>query len=160
MVPGVSVIELACVTRPTTVRCPGANFTTVGEIFAWIIAWDLVLEFALGAAVVSRGWSGYLQEAFGLPAQFFGETSVINLGGVFIALVLGFVALRGIQESKWVTNTLVVIKVSVCVFIIVVGAFYVKTANWNPFVPPSQPSPESTLGTLQTPLWQVFPHML
>ena len=130
-------------------------YTTIGEIFAWIIAWDLVLEFALGAAVVSRGWSGYLQEAFNLPTTFFGEDSVINLGGVFIALVLGFVALRGIQESKWVTNTLVVIKVSVCVFIIVVGAFYVKSGNWNPFIPPSQPSAESAMGTLQTPLWQV-----
>lgn len=56
-------------------------YTTIGEIFAWIIAWDLILEFALGAAVVARGWSGYLQESFGLPSQWFGEeNSVVNLG--------------------------------------------------------------------------------
>ena len=50
-------------------------YTTIGEIFAWIIAWDLILEFALGAAVVSRGWSGYLQDALDLPTSVFGEES-------------------------------------------------------------------------------------
>src|SRR5690349_12507193 len=74
-------------------------YTTIGEIFAWIIAWDLILEFALGAAVVSRGWSGYLQEAFDLPTTFFGEESTINLGALGIALVLGVVAAVGIRES-------------------------------------------------------------
>ena len=133
-------------------------YTTMGEIFAWIIAWDLVLEFCLAAAVVSRGWSGYLQQALGLPTEFFGESSVVNLGGVLIACVLGFIAAVGINESKWVTNVVVVIKVSVCVFIIVVGAFYVRTANWNPFVPPSQPSPSGVEGALQTPLWQALTH--
>ena len=65
-------------------------YTTIGEIFAWIIAWDLILEFALGAAVVSRGWSGYLQDLFNLPEAFFGEeNSVVNIGAVIIALVLG-----------------------------------------------------------------------
>ncbi|GAB98205.1 APA family basic amino acid/polyamine antiporter [Kineosphaera limosa] len=130
-------------------------YTTIGEIFAWIIAWDLVLEFALGAAVVARGWSGYLQSALGLPTQFFGEDSVVNLGAVFIALVLGFVALRGISESRWLTNVLVVIKVSVCLFIVLVGAFFVNAANWSPFVPPSEPAATEAVGTLQTPLWQV-----
>lgn len=130
-------------------------YTTIGEVFAWIIAWDLVLEFALGAAVVARGWSGYLQAALGLPDTFFGESSIVNLGAVLIAVVLGGVALRGISEARWVTNVLVVIKVSVCLFIIVVGIFFVKTANWVPFVPPSQPSRQDTLGTLATPLWQL-----
>ena len=55
-------------------------YTTIGEIFAWIIAWDLILEFALGAAVVSRGWSGYLQDALNLPTSVFGEESTVNLG--------------------------------------------------------------------------------
>ncbi len=131
-------------------------YTTIGEIFAWIIAWDLVLEFALGAAVVARGWSGYLQAALGLPPTFFGEDSVVNLGAVLITLVLGFVAVRGISESRWVTNVLVAIKVSVCLFIIAVGIFFVKAANWAPFVPPSEPTKQDALGTLQTPLWQVL----
>jgi basic amino acid/polyamine antiporter, APA family len=130
-------------------------YTTIGEIFAWIIAWDLVLEFALGAAVVSRGWSGYLQDALDLPTTIFGEESSINLGAIFIALVLGVVAMIGIRESKWVTNALVVIKVSVCVFVIVVGIFFVKLANLAPFVPPSKPAPSGdTLSGLKQPLWQ------
>ncbi|UAL30462.1 amino acid permease [Nocardioides rotundus] len=130
-------------------------YTTIGEIFAWIIAWDLILEFALGAAVVARGWSGYLQEAFGLSETFFGEGSVVNLGAVGIALVLGIVAAVGIRESKLVTLLLVVIKVSVCLFVIGVGAFFVKVANYSPFVPPSRPAPDAASATgLQQPLWQ------
>ncbi|GAB3702274.1 amino acid permease [Mariniluteicoccus flavus] len=130
-------------------------YTTMGEIFAWIIAWDLVLEFALGAAVVARGWSGYLGSMFNLPEQFFGEKSVVNLGAVAIVLVLGAVAALGIKESRMVTNTLVVIKVAVCVFVIGLGAFFVKAANWTPFVPPSAPvDPSQSKGGLKEPLWQ------
>jgi len=127
-------------------------YTTIGEIFAWIIAWDLILEFALGAAVVSRGWSGYLQDALNLPTSIFGESSTVNVGALAIALVLGIVAAVGIRESKWVTNALVVIKVSVCVFVIVVGIFFVKAANLTPFVPSGRHVPP--VAGLQRPLWQ------
>jgi basic amino acid/polyamine antiporter, APA family len=130
-------------------------YTTIGEIFAWIIAWDLILEFTLGAAVVARGWSGYLQEALGLPQAYFGEdNSVVNLGAVAIVLVLGGIAAVGIKESKWVTNALVLIKVAVCLFVIVVGAFFVKASNLIPFIPPSAPPADSGLTRLQQPLWQ------
>jgi APA family basic amino acid/polyamine antiporter len=130
-------------------------YTTIGEIFAWIIAWDLILEFALGASVVSRGWSGYLQDAMNLPTSIFGEESTVNVGAIAIALVLGVVAMIGIREAKWVTNALVVIKVSVCVFVIVLGVFFVKAANLSPFVPHSRPVPKGeALSGLQQPLWQ------
>ena len=129
-------------------------YTTIGEFFAWIIAWDLILEFALGAAVVSRGWSGYLQNLFDLPQAWFGEeNSTVNLGAVVIALVLGVIAAMGIRESKLVTNALVIIKVSVCLFVIVVGIFFVKSANLHPFIPASRPDPEAKSGLAQ-PLWQ------
>ena len=132
------------------------SYTTIGEIFAWIIAWDLILEFALGAAVVARGWSGYLAGVFGLPDKWFAEEgSVVNIGAIFIVFLLGWVAMRGIRESAWVTNGLVVIKVSICIFVIAVGAFYVKTGNWVPFIPSPQ-SPEGGEDTsgLHAPLWQ------
>lgn len=129
-------------------------YTTIGEIFAWIIAWDLILEFALGAAVVARGWSGYLQSAFNLPQAYFGEEhSVVNLGALAIAAVLGTLAAIGIRESKWVTNALVVIKVSICVFVIVVGVFFVKAINYHPYIPPSTPKTDDVSG-LKAPLWQ------
>ena len=82
-------------------------YTTLGEVFAWIIGWDLVLEFALGSATVARGWSGYLQSPLGLPTSLFGEKAPVNVGAVLIVVVLGAVAAVGIRESKWVTNALV-----------------------------------------------------
>jgi APA family basic amino acid/polyamine antiporter len=156
----VSVLAAICYAElaaavPTAGSSYTYAYTTIGEIFAWIIAWDLILEFALGAAVVSRGWSGYLQDALSLPTSVFGEESTVNLGAIAIALVLGVVAMIGIRESKWVTNALVVIKVSVCVFVVVVGIFFVKAANLAPFVPDSEPVPKSeALSGLQQPLWQ------
>ncbi|OYO20813.1 amino acid permease [Enemella dayhoffiae] len=130
-------------------------YTTIGEVFAWIIAWDLVLEFALGAAVVSRGWSGYLQELLGLPETFFGENSVVNLGAVGIVVVLAVVAALGIRESKWLTNLLVIVKVSICIFVVVAGLFFVKMANLTPFFPPSTPK-EGGDTWHEQPLWQAL----
>src|SRR3954452_5826755 len=99
-------------------------FATVGEIFAWIIGWDLLLEFALGAAVVARGWSGYLASlSDAVPTSLFGESAPVNVGAVLVVLLLGAVAWVGIRESKWLTNLLVAIKVLVCLFVIVAGAF-------------------------------------
>ncbi|MBA4608618.1 amino acid permease [Aeromicrobium sp. Marseille-Q0843] len=131
------------------------SYTTIGEIFAWIIAWDLILEFALGSAVVARGWSGYVAGVFNLPEKWFAEEgSVVNVGAIFIVLLLGWVAMRGIRESAWVTNGLVVIKVLVCLFVIAVGAFYVNTGNLVPFIPESQPPAGGSSSSLHAPLWQ------
>ena len=129
-------------------------YATIGEIFAWIIGWDLILEFALGGASVARGWSGYvagLSDA--VPSSLFGESSTVNLGAVLIVLVLGAVAYVGIQQAKWLTNLLVVVKVLVCLFVILAGAFFVKTGNWSPFIPGAHPPTETTSGLAQ-PLWQ------
>ncbi len=114
-------------------------FATLGEVFAWIIGWDLLLEFALGAAVVSRGWSGYLANLLGLPAEWFGEDATVNLGAVLVIAVLTVVAVGGIRLSAMVTNVLVVVKVAVCVLILAVGVFFVKSANLTPFLPPARP---------------------
>lgn len=128
-------------------------YATIGEVFAWIIAWDLILEFALGAAVVARGWSGYLQDSFGLPTRWFGEEdSVVNIGAVVIVAILTVIAAVGIRESKMVTNLLVVLKVSIVVFFIVVGAFYVKASNLTPVVPESKPGGD--VSSWKQPLWQ------
>lgn len=115
-------------------------FATLGEIFAWIIGWDLLLEFALGAAVVSRGWSGYLANLLGLPQELFGEDAVVNIGAVLIIAVLTVVAVVGIKQSSLFTNTLVVVKVAVCVLILCVGVFFVKPENLTPFIPPGRPA--------------------
>ncbi|MGN6636680.1 MAG: amino acid permease, partial [Oryzihumus sp.] len=131
-------------------------YATIGEVFAWIIGWDLILEFALGAAVVARGWSGYMQELFDLPTSLFGESAPVNVGAVAIVLVLGVVAIIGIRESARVTNTLVLIKVAICVFVIIAGAFFVKASNLSPFIPPAQPVKEGTSGLAQPLSQAVF----
>ncbi|SNY54865.1 amino acid permease [Paractinoplanes atraurantiacus] len=130
-------------------------YATMGEIFAWIIGWDLVLEFALGAAVVARGWSGYLASLLDLPPSLFGEDSVVNVGAIVITLLLGAVATVGIQQSSRVTNALVLVKVGICVFVVVAGLFFLKAANLTPFVPPAQPAGESESGLTQ-PLSQLL----
>ncbi|WIX78275.1 amino acid permease [Amycolatopsis carbonis] len=128
-------------------------FATLGEVFAWIIGWDLLLEFALGAAVVSRGWSGYLANLLGLSPTWFGEDAKVNIGAVIIIAVLTVVAVLGIKESAWLTNLLVCVKVAVCVLIVVVGVFFIKGANLTPFIPPAQP-PAGGSGVLEQPVVQ------
>jgi APA family basic amino acid/polyamine antiporter len=125
---------------PTAGSAYSYAYATTGELLAWIIGWDLFLEFALGAAVVARGWSGYIGNLLNLPTSLFGEGSTVNLGAVFIVVVLTVVAALGIRESARFTGALVIIKVAVCVFVIVAGAWYVRGANLTPFIPPAQPA--------------------
>ena len=135
---------------PTAGSAYSYAYVSIGEIAAWIIGWDLVLEFALGAAVVARGWSGYLQNLFSLPTSIFGESSTINLGAMAITLVLGVIAALGIKESARVTSALVIVKVAICLFIIIAGAFFVKLSNWSPFVPESAGPAGATRGVERT----------
>lgn len=128
-------------------------YATLGELFAWIIGWDLVLEFALGAAVVARSWSGYLADLFGLPPSLFTEEAPVNVGAVLIVVALGVVAAVGVKESARVTNTLVVVKVAISVFIVVAGFFFISKSNLVPFVPKSAPA-EAGGSTLDQPLMQ------
>nr|WP_263247907.1 amino acid permease [Saccharopolyspora rosea] len=128
-------------------------YATLGELFAWIIGWDLLLEFALGASVVSRSWSGYIANLLGLPSQWFGEDASVNLGAIAIIAVLTVIAVIGIRESSWVTNALVVVKVAVCVLVVVAGLFFVRSANLVPFIPPAQP-PAAGGSALEQPLVQ------
>ncbi|WP_375485862.1 amino acid permease [uncultured Jatrophihabitans sp.] len=124
---------------PTAGSAYSYAYATIGEIVAWIIGWDLLMEFVLGSSVVARGWSGYLQSLFDLPTSVFGEKSTVNLGAVAIVAVLAVVAVTGIKQSAWLTNTLVVVKVAICLFVIVAGLFYLRRSNITPFVPPSRP---------------------
>ena len=134
---------------PTAGSAYSYAYATGGELLAWIIGWDLFLEFALGAAVVARGWSGYLGNLLDLPTSVFGEDSTVNLGAVAIVVVLTVIAVIGIRESARFTGLLVIVKVAICVFVIVAGAWYVRGANLTPFVPPSQGAQDAS-GLKQT----------
>ena len=149
----------------STVPVAGSAYTfsyaTMGELVAWIIGWDLVLELALGGAVVAKGWSLYLGNLF---TQFGGSlTTTVDLGGVdfdwgavLIVGVITVLLMQGAKVSARVNLVITGIKVAVVLLVIVVGFFYFKASNLSPFVPPSQPPRAGTVAGLEQPLLQLI----
>jgi basic amino acid/polyamine antiporter, APA family len=148
----------------STVPVAGSAYTfsyaTAGELVAWIIGWDLILEFVIGAAAVAAGWSSYLQAVLeGTPLQIpvsmsSAEEGVLNLPAGLLVLVLTGILIAGIKLSSRVNQVAVAIKVGVALLFIVAGAFFVSSDNLSPFVPPSQGAEEGTGGFLDQPLIQ------
>ena len=136
-------------------------YATLGEFVAWIIGWDLILEYAVGNMAVAIAWSGYftsLLRFFGIDFPFWlshsyrdvlfsypervaelpvvlGHAVAINLPGIAIVGVMTAVLVIGIRESAWVNNAMVVLKLAVLAIFVGVGLFYVDPANWTPFAP-------------------------
>jgi basic amino acid/polyamine antiporter, APA family len=138
-------------------------YATLGELFAWIIGWDLVLEYAVGSATVAHGWSAHFQEfipLFGLdkylPAVlskgpfdycvnvgakcpkagvFVSTGAYFDLPAILITFILTVVLVKGIKESASFNAVMVGIKLIIVLMVIGIGAFYVNPANWHPFAP-------------------------
>jgi APA family basic amino acid/polyamine antiporter len=143
----------------STVPIAGSAYTygyaTLGEFIAWIIGWDLILEYALGAATVAVGWSGHLTSflhdfvGVDFPAQFAAApgtivqtaggpvSAIFNLPAVIITVLVTILIVIGVKESANVNTVIVIIKVAVVLVVIVGGASYINTANWQPFIPPN-----------------------
>ena len=146
----------------STVPVAGSAYTfsyaTFGELVAWIIGWDLVLEFTIGSAALATGFSGYLQNIlagtpFEVPtALASAEDGWFNMPAVLISLVVMVVLMLGIKFSSMINQVVVAIKMAVVVLVVVAGIAYVDAANYTPFVPPSQPTPEAEGGFMQLPL--------
>lgn len=151
------------------------SYATMGELFAWIIGWDLIIEYAMSSSTVAVGWSGYFYKLLGmfhvkLPLwmvsdlstvkalikeatekgtlgelashyssieipQIFGMNFAINLPAASISLLITYILLKGIKQAANTNMAMVLLKVSVVLFVIVVGAFYVDVTNWDPFIP-------------------------
>lgn len=151
------------------------SFATVGELFAWIIGWDLILEYAMASSTVAVGWSGYLLKLLGLfhiklplwlvhdlytvktlltdassngtiselaakystleIPTFMGIQVAFNLPAMLIILVITYVLVIGIKEAANTNLVMVIVKVGVVLFVIIAGAFFVDSANWDPFIP-------------------------
>jgi APA family basic amino acid/polyamine antiporter len=118
------------------------SYATLGEIFAWMIGWDLILEYAVGSMTVAIGWSGYFQRilaGFGvtLPQWMAAAppAGIINLPAVIIVLVITTLLVIGVRESARFNAVMVAIKVVAVLFFIAVGFSKVDTANWSPFAP-------------------------
>ena len=138
-----SYSELAS-TIPVSGSAYTYGYATLGELVAWIIGWDLILEYGLSVAAVAVGWGGYVQD---LLKSVFGVTLADSIakapgkGGTFnlpaVVLVLGVTALLiyGVRESTRANTVMVGLKLSILAFFIIVGVFHIKTGNYKPFAP-------------------------
>jgi APA family basic amino acid/polyamine antiporter len=125
------------------------SYATMGELVAWIIGWDLVLEYAVGAATVAIAWSEYFNkvlEFFGtsVPYQWShsplehsaaGVTGIMNIPAIVILALLSMLLIRGMQESAFVNTIIVITKVSIVLMVIVIGWGFINPANHTPYIP-------------------------
>lgn len=115
------------------------SYATFGEFAAWILGWDLILEFAVGAATVAKGWSSYLGTVFGFGggSTYLGSVR-FDWGAVLIVLVLTLLLAMGTKLSSRVSLVITMIKVAVVLLVIVLGSFFIKTSNFSPYIPPAE----------------------
>lgn len=119
------------------------SYATMGEFIAWIIGWDLVLEYALASATVAVSWSQYFNELLKvfdleIPIQFLKgpfEGGIVNIPAIIIVCLISLLLIRGTQESARLNNILVILKVSVVIIFIALGWQFINPANHDPFVP-------------------------
>ncbi len=129
-------------------------YATLGELFAWIIGWDLVLEYAVGSSTVAHGWSAHFQDllkSFGIilpysfanapfdfnldTGHFFATGAFFDVPAILITAAITTILVIGIRESAGFNAGMVIVKLAIVLFVIVVGAFYIDPANWHPFAP-------------------------
>ena len=158
-----SVLAALCYSEfAASVPVAGSAYTyayaTLGEFIAWVIGWDLILEYALGAATVAVGWSGNLVtllHQFGMqfPARWSAApgtivqlaggamapatVAVFNLPAVIITILVTLLLIVGVSESATVNAIIVVIKVAIVLVVIGAGAMFIQTSYWHPFIPPN-----------------------
>ncbi|MDQ6649502.1 MAG: amino acid permease [Actinomycetota bacterium] len=145
----------------STVPVAGSAYTfsyaSLGELVAWIIGWDLILELALGAATVAVGWADYfvvLMKDIGITVPSAVTGTHHNIVAAAIVLILTGVICLGIRVSSSINAVIVAIKLAIVGFVIVAGLFYVKASNYHPFIPPSgskgAPGASSKASVLET----------
>jgi APA family basic amino acid/polyamine antiporter len=129
-------------------------YATLGELFAWIIGWDLVLEYAVGSSTVAHGWSAHFQDllhsvGMRLPfvisrapfdfdpekGRFFATGAYFDLTAILITAFITVVLVKGIRESAGFNTAMVVVKLLIVLFVIIAGLFYINPQNWIPFAP-------------------------
>ena len=153
-----SVLAAFCYSEfASTVPVAGSAYTyayaTLGEFVAWVIGWDLILEYALGAATVAVGWSGILitllgQLGLSFPAAFSAApgtivqvagsnpvTAVLNVPAIVVTALVTALLIVGVSEAASVNGAIVLTKIAVLLIVIAAGAMFIDPANWHPFIP-------------------------
>ncbi|RYY43022.1 MAG: amino acid permease [Chitinophagaceae bacterium] len=119
------------------------SYATMGEFIAWIIGWDLILEYAVGAATVGISWSGYLVKFLKgfdivLPKELVvgpWDGGIVNLPAVFIIILMSLLLIKGTKESAFVNGIIVALKIAVVLVFIFLGWKYINNDNYNPYIP-------------------------
>ena len=155
-----SVLAAFCYSEfASTVPVAGSAYTyayaTLGEFVAWVIGWDLILEYALGAATVAVGWSGILVTLLGQLGLSFPSAlsaapgsviqvagadpviAVLNVPAILITVLVTALLIVGVSEAASVNGAIVITKVAVLLIVIAAGAMFIDGANWHPFIPPN-----------------------
>src|SRR5687768_5528685 len=140
------------------------GYATLGELLAWIIGWDLILEYLFAASTVAVGWSGYVVQGLSdlgivIPPAFTNSPfivegthtlvrtgAIVNVPAMLLVLVLTWLLVLGIRESAKLNNAIVYLKVAIVLLVIGFGFFYVDSANWSPFIPPQLTDPATGEG--------------
>ena len=153
-----SVLAAFCYSEfASTVPVAGSAYTyayaTLGEFVAWVIGWDLILEYALGAATVAVGWSGILVTLLGqfglsFPAAFSAApgtviqvaggdpvTAVLNVPAIIVTVLVTALLIVGVSEAASVNGAIVITKIAVLLIVIAAGAIFIDPGNWHPFIP-------------------------
>ncbi len=131
-------------------------YGTVGELFAWFIGWNLILEYMMGATTVAVAWSGYFCKLLHLfhldipihlsndlatatekclAAGMAAPSFAFNIPAFIITWIVTMILVKGIKEAASTNNVIVIVKIAVVLFVIIVGAFYINPSNWTPFIP-------------------------
>lgn len=130
-------------TIPNSGSAYAYTYVSLGEIVAYLVGWSIVGGYTVTLASVAGGWSAYFnsvltQLGISLPSSLTSipnQGGIINLPAVFIVICMSFLLTRGLTESKKINNIAVVIKISIVLLFIVIGAFHVNSENWKPFMP-------------------------
>lgn len=149
------------------------SYATMGEIIAWVIGWDLILEYGLSTSAVATGWSSHLVEFLDLffnvhfpkaLAMAPGEEAkdamgnvtygIVNLPAIFISLAITMLLIVGMKESARFNNAIVILKLSVAVFFIGVGLFYINPDNWVPFIPEHKEAVSAAGEVVKQSIWE------
>ncbi|MBT1166084.1 amino acid permease [Bifidobacterium simiarum] len=141
------------------------TYTTVGEIVAWIIGWDLILEMLMAGSVISKYWGVYLNDFFRLMGWNLNTnlqigSFTLDVAPIIIVAFFTTLLVFGTRLGARVDGAMTVLKIAIVFFVVIVGFFYVKASNFTPFIPPSQPADtvqtasSEVTGVWAQPLWQ------
>ncbi|MFI9778369.1 APC family permease [Streptomyces sp. NPDC051956] len=142
------LVALCYMEFASTVPVAGSAYTfayvSLGELTAWLIGWDLILDMTMGAGAVASGWSQYVVDflaTFGLhlPSTIAGPAAVVNVPAVLVILVLTAVLAAGVRTTARINTIMTLVKLAAIVLFLCVGVFHIDPANWTPFIPDSRP---------------------